>query len=68
VNGDHRIALAELSAVLDGTDNESFETACQMICEARELLLYGCGREALQMEALQCGSTIWGARQEWSPI
>lgn len=52
MNGDHRIALSELSAVLDGIDDVSFETACKMVCEANEVLLYGCGREALQMQGL----------------
>jgi len=52
LNGNHGTALAELSAVLDGVDNDSFETACKMICSANEMLLYGCGREALQMRGL----------------
>jgi len=52
VHGDHRIALSELSAVLDDIDDSSFETACKMIGDANEILLYGCGREALQMRGL----------------
>ena len=48
----HRTALNELSVVLDAMDVESVETACNMICDSNEILLYGCGREALQMRGL----------------
>lgn len=49
---DHKIALAEVGEVLDRTDPEAIAIACQMIVEARQLLLYGCGREGLQMQGL----------------
>ena len=49
---DHKIALSELSAVLDGIDSGSLDTALKMIAKARQILLYGCGREGLQMRGL----------------
>jgi len=49
MKGNHREAVSELSAVLDAIDDDSCETACKMISDANEILLYGCGREALQM-------------------
>lgn len=49
---DHKIALAEISSVLDGIDSESIDEACRMIGSASTLLLYGCGREGLQMRGL----------------
>lgn len=49
---DHKVVLHELGAVLDGVSTDQFETACQMIVEAESLLLYGCGREGLQMRGL----------------
>lgn len=52
MKGKHREAVSELSAVLDGIDDKSYETACKMICDAKEILLYGCGREALQIRGL----------------
>ena len=47
---DHKTALAEIRQVLDRTDQTSVATACQMIAEAQQMLLYGCGREGLQMQ------------------
>ena len=52
MKGDHKIALSELSSVLDNIDDESVETTCRMICQAKQILLYGCGREALQIRGL----------------
>ncbi|NNE81850.1 MAG: SIS domain-containing protein [Silicimonas sp.] len=49
---DHRAALDELSGVLDRVDPDAMEVACQMIADARAILLYGCGREGLQMRGL----------------
>ena len=49
---DHTAALGEVGAVLDGIDPAGMETACQMIANAGVVLLYGCGREGLQMQGL----------------
>lgn len=49
---DHKAALAEIANVLDGVDKESINRACRMIADSRALLLYGCGREGLQMRGL----------------
>jgi len=48
----HKTALSELSAVLDDISTDSVEHACHMITKANNILLYGCGREGLQMRAL----------------
>ena len=42
-------ALAELSSVLAGVDEAGVDAACQLICDAGKIVLYGCGREALQV-------------------
>lgn len=52
MSADHKIALSELSAVLDGVDSQAVDEACRMIAGARHVLLYGCGREGLQMRGL----------------
>lgn len=52
MTADHRTALAELANVLDGVDTGSVDAACKMIAQARHILLYGCGREGLQMRGL----------------
>ena len=49
---DHTIALAELATVLDGIDTASIDKACHMIASANTVLLYGCGREGLQIRGL----------------
>lgn len=49
---DHKSALAELSVVLDGIASASVDRACHMISKANSILLYGCGREGLQMRGL----------------
>lgn len=49
---EHKIALSELSSVMDGVDVLSVEKACSMIADAGVTLLYGCGREGLQMRGL----------------
>jgi 6-phospho-3-hexuloisomerase len=49
---DHKIALAEISAVLEGIETDALETTCKVIAQARHILLYGCGREGLQMRGL----------------
>lgn len=45
----HKTALSELSTVLDAMSIESVDGACRMIAEAKNVLLYGCGREGLQL-------------------
>jgi len=47
-----RDATAELAAVGARIDTASVETACQMIANARATVLYGCGREGLQLQGL----------------
>lgn len=49
---EHKVAVAELSDVLDEIDVSSVDKACQMIADAQAALLYGCGREGLQMRGL----------------
>ncbi|MEP2030813.1 MAG: SIS domain-containing protein [Paracoccaceae bacterium] len=49
---DHQIALDELDAVLDRVDEQGFIQACARIAEAGKIVLYGCGREGLQMRGL----------------
>ena len=49
---DHRIALAELQNVLDAVNQADVEKACARIAKAGKIVLYGCGREGLQMRGL----------------
>ena len=42
--------LAELGGVLDKVTEQSVQTACDMLNEAGLIMLYGCGREGLQMQ------------------
>lgn len=42
-------ALAELSAVAHAIDPAEVDAACALIAGARNIVLYGCGREALQI-------------------
>ena len=43
-------ALGELGAVLARVDQGAIEHACRMLADARQITVYGCGREALQMK------------------
>jgi 6-phospho-3-hexuloisomerase len=47
---DMRSALSELGDVADKIAPAQVDRACQMITEARHIMLYGCGREGLQMQ------------------
>lgn len=49
---DHQIALTELKTVLDGVDQASFAEACARIGAAGKVVIYGCGREGLQLRGL----------------
>lgn len=49
---DHRIALDELKAVLDDMDDAAMQLACARIAAAGKIVLYGCGREGLQIRGL----------------
>ena len=49
---DHKTALQELDHVLDGVPATDIAAACSMIENANTILLYGCGREGLQMRGL----------------
>jgi 6-phospho-3-hexuloisomerase len=42
-------ALAELSAVVSRIDPREIDAACATIAGARRIVLYGCGREGLQL-------------------
>jgi 6-phospho-3-hexuloisomerase len=46
---DMRSALSELGDVADRVEPAQVDHACRMITEARHIMLYGCGREGLQM-------------------
>lgn len=46
----HRATLDEIGTVLDAVDLAAFEAACAAIAGARRIVLYGCGREALQVK------------------
>lgn len=43
-------ALGELGAVLARIDQGAIDEACRMLADARQIVVYGCGREALQMK------------------
>lgn len=43
-------ALAELGTVLGGVDEADVDAACALIAGAKQIVLYGCGREALQIK------------------
>ena len=45
-------ALRELAAVIARIDGREIARACDMIAPANAILLYGCGREGLQMRGL----------------
>ena len=47
-----RNALEELSHVADAIDPVSVENACALIVAAEKIVLYGCGREGLQLRGL----------------
>jgi 6-phospho-3-hexuloisomerase len=44
-------ALADLSTVTSAIDPAQIESACTTIAHARRIVLYGCGREGLQLRA-----------------
>jgi 6-phospho-3-hexuloisomerase len=52
MKSDHKAALSEISTVLDGVVPDSVDKTCHMIAKASTVLLYGCGREGLQMRGL----------------
>ncbi len=49
-NGAFDKALGELGAVLSCVDMDAVDHACRMLTHARRIVVYGCGREALQMK------------------
>lgn len=49
-NGSFDKALGELGAVLSRVDMDAVDHACRMLAYARQIVVYGCGREALQMK------------------
>ena len=50
LQNDMQAALSELGKVAERIDPLQVETACQMIAEAGRIMLYGCGREGLQIQ------------------
>ncbi len=44
------IALDELGAVLGRVDAAAIDRACHMLADAPQIVVYGCGREALQLK------------------
>jgi len=45
-----RTALDELGAVLARVEDSRIDAACRMLAGARQIVVYGCGREALQVK------------------
>lgn len=45
----YRTALQELGAVFDGIDDARVDEACRMIAGGKRIMVYGCGREGLQI-------------------
>ncbi|TPI34056.1 SIS domain-containing protein [Mesorhizobium sp. B3-2-1] len=45
-----RTALDEVEAVLARVDGDRIDAACGMLVDARQIVVYGCGREALQVK------------------
>lgn len=45
----YRAAIAELSAVAESLDDDEFNTAALALAQAKHVMVYGCGREGLQM-------------------
>ena len=45
-------AVAEIARAVGATDPGSVDRACALIAGARRIMLYGCGREGLQMRGL----------------
>ncbi|MFD2058823.1 SIS domain-containing protein [Mesorhizobium calcicola] len=43
-------ALGELGGVLARVDESRIDAACKMLAGARQIVVYGCGREALQVK------------------
>ena len=43
-------AVSELGVAIAGVNQPSVEKACEAIVSARRIMLYGCGREALQIK------------------
>lgn len=45
-----RTALDELGGVLARMDDSQIDAACKLLAQARQIVAYGCGREALQVK------------------
>ncbi|WP_244571221.1 SIS domain-containing protein [Mesorhizobium carmichaelinearum] len=45
-----KTALDELGAVLARLDDRQIDAGCKLLAEARQIVVYGCGREALQVK------------------
>jgi 6-phospho-3-hexuloisomerase len=49
MDGPHHQALAEINSVLDAIDESGVKAFCIAIEKARQIVVFGCGREMLQM-------------------
>ncbi|QKC84280.1 SIS domain-containing protein [Mesorhizobium sp. NZP2077] len=45
-----KTALSELGAVLARVDEDRIDAACKLLADAGQIVVYGCGREALQVK------------------
>jgi 6-phospho-3-hexuloisomerase len=48
----HRRALAEIGTVMDRVDGAGLDRLCRHLDRAEKVVVYGCGREALQIKGL----------------
>jgi 6-phospho-3-hexuloisomerase len=48
----YQLALDELRSVADHMDDAAVDRACEMIGRARKVVVFGCGRECLQIRGL----------------
>jgi 6-phospho-3-hexuloisomerase len=48
----YQLALDELRSVADHMDDAAVDRACEMIGRARKVVVFGCGREGLQIRGL----------------
>lgn len=44
------VALRELGGVLERVNEDRIDAVCKILAEAKQIIVYGCGREALQVK------------------
>ena len=65
----YQVALDELRTVVGRVDDSAVDRACEMISQARKVVVFGGGREGLQIPAaLRCASSTWGGTSLWWAI